>query len=203
MRDPNSLGRFSAGPSNDMSGNLRFLILNRFLMFVEFHFYFILIFLSFRKYPDFERKGKNTIVIWFVFGEIGWKYYWVQSAPTLFADGNPIIGINNKSLVSQYQQLEAKLRKLEESVVCCICVERKKDIIFRCGHGACQFCVKQLSVCHICQKPIEMKIQTFWLCVVPQQQCTQSTLSIDTPRKLVRWTTTAEWNQSFSVFCSI
>ena len=58
MRDPNSLGRFSAGPSNDMSGNLRFLILNRFLMFVEFHFYFILIFLSFRKYPDFERKGK-------------------------------------------------------------------------------------------------------------------------------------------------
>ena len=27
-------------------------------MFVEFHFYFILIFLSFRKYPDFERKGK-------------------------------------------------------------------------------------------------------------------------------------------------
>ena len=58
MRDPNSLGRFSAGPSNDMSGNLRFSILNQFFMFVEFHFYFIFIFLSFRKYPDFERKGK-------------------------------------------------------------------------------------------------------------------------------------------------
>ncbi|XP_022777727.1 E3 ubiquitin-protein ligase MIB2-like [Stylophora pistillata] len=76
-------------------------------------------------------------------------------------DGNPIIGINNKSLVLGYQQLEAKFRKLEESVVCCICVERKKDVIFRCGHGACQFCAEQLSVCHICQKPIEMKIQMF------------------------------------------
>ncbi|XP_066023099.1 E3 ubiquitin-protein ligase MIB2-like isoform X3 [Pocillopora verrucosa] len=76
-------------------------------------------------------------------------------------DGTPIIGINNKSLVSRYQQVEAKLRKLEESVVCCICVERKKDIIFRCGHGTCQFCAKQLSICHICQKHIEMKIQIF------------------------------------------
>ena len=62
MRDPNSLGQFSAGPSNDMSGNLRFLILNQFFMFVEFHFYFILIFLSFRKYPDFERKGKILLL---------------------------------------------------------------------------------------------------------------------------------------------
>nr|XP_058964216.1 E3 ubiquitin-protein ligase MIB2-like isoform X3 [Pocillopora verrucosa] len=76
-------------------------------------------------------------------------------------DGNPIIGINNKSLLSRYQQLEAKFRKLEEFVVCCICVERKKDVIFRCGHGTCQFCAKQLSICHICQKPIEMKIQMF------------------------------------------
>ena len=160
MRDPNSLGRFSAGPSNDMSGNLRFLFLTSFhVCWISFLFHFDFSELS--QISKFWEKGKNTIVIWFVFGEIGWKYYWVQFAPTLFADGNPIIGINNKSLVSQYQQLEAKLRKLEESVVCCICVERKKDIIFRCGHGACQFCVKQLSVCHICQKPIEMKIQTF------------------------------------------
>ena len=121
--------------------------------------------------PIFLEQGKkilcqlrNTIIIWFVLGEIGWKYYWIPFALTLFADGNPIIGMNNKSLLSRYQQLEAKFRKLEEFVVCCICVERKRDVIFRCGHGTCQFCAKQLSICHICQKPIDMKIQMFWLC---------------------------------------
>ena len=97
------------------------------------------------------------------------NYYRIPFALTLFADGNPIIGINNKSLVSRYRQLEAKFRKLEESVVCCICVERKKDVIFRCGHGACQLCTKQLSVCHICQKPIDIKIQLFLLRVVPRR----------------------------------
>ncbi|XP_078384514.1 uncharacterized protein LOC144666947 isoform X2 [Oculina patagonica] len=76
-------------------------------------------------------------------------------------DGSPIIEINNKSLVARYQKLEGKLRKLEESIQCCICVERKKNIIFLCGHGTCHSCAEQLKVCHICQKPIEMKISIF------------------------------------------
>ena len=38
MRDPNSLGRFSAGPSNDMSGNLRFLFLTSFSCLLNFIF---------------------------------------------------------------------------------------------------------------------------------------------------------------------
>lgn len=76
-------------------------------------------------------------------------------------DGTPIIGINSKSLVTKYQLLEGKLRKMEESVVCCICVERKKNIIFLCGHGTCHSCAEQLRICHICQKPIEKKIPIF------------------------------------------
>ena len=77
------------------------------------------------------------------------------------ADGTPIIGINSKSLVTKYQLLEAKLRKMEESIVCCICVERKKNVIFLCGHGTCHSCAEQLRICHICQKPIEKKIPMF------------------------------------------
>ena len=77
------------------------------------------------------------------------------------ADGTPIIGVNNKSLVTKYQLLEGKLRKMEESIVCCICVERKKNIIFLCGHGTCHSCAEQLRICHICKKPIEKKIAIF------------------------------------------
>ena len=62
MREPNSLRWFLAGPSNDMLGNRGCLILNQFLCFVEFHFYFILIILSFRKYPDFESEEKRFFV---------------------------------------------------------------------------------------------------------------------------------------------
>lgn len=76
-------------------------------------------------------------------------------------DGTPIIGVNSKSLITKYQLLEGKLRKMEESIVCCICVERKKNIIFLCGHGTCHSCAEQLRICHICKKPIEKKIAIF------------------------------------------
>lgn len=79
----------------------------------------------------------------------------------LFLDGTPITGINDKSLALKYQLLEGKMRKLEETIVCCICVERKKNVIFLCGHGTCQSCAQQLKTCPICQKPIEKKIPIF------------------------------------------
>ena len=72
MREPNSPRPFSAGPSNDMSGSLGFFILNQFSCLVEFHFHFIWIILSFRKYADFKSKKKkvlchlrNNTIIWF------------------------------------------------------------------------------------------------------------------------------------------
>lgn len=75
--------------------------------------------------------------------------------------GTPIIDVNNKSLAAKYQQLEGKIRKLEESILCCICVERKKNVVFLCGHGTCEYCAEQLKTCHICQKPIVKKIPIF------------------------------------------
>ena len=62
MREPNSLRWFSAGPLNDMLGNLEFLILNQFSYFVESHFYLIWIFRSFHKYSDFESEEERFFV---------------------------------------------------------------------------------------------------------------------------------------------
>ncbi|XP_067046975.1 ankyrin-3-like isoform X2 [Acropora muricata] len=76
-------------------------------------------------------------------------------------DGIPVIDVNNKSLATKYQALERKMRKLEESIECCICTERRKNVVFPCGHGTCRDCADQLVTCHICQKKITKKIQTF------------------------------------------
>ncbi|XP_015770068.1 PREDICTED: E3 ubiquitin-protein ligase MIB2-like isoform X3 [Acropora digitifera] len=76
-------------------------------------------------------------------------------------DGIPVISVNNKSLLTKYHTLEGKMRKLEESIECCICTTRKKNVVFLCGHGSCQYCADQLKTCHICQKEITRKIQIF------------------------------------------
>lgn len=38
--------------------------------------------------------------------------------------------------------LEQKYQDLEEQFLCSICMERKKNIVFLCGHGACQPCTQ-------------------------------------------------------------
>ncbi|KAK2559836.1 E3 ubiquitin-protein ligase MIB2 [Acropora cervicornis] len=79
----------------------------------------------------------------------------------LCSDGNPLISVNSQSLVTKYRKLEEKLRLLEESSQCCICTERKKNVVFQCGHGTCQYCAYRLETCHMCLKEITRKIQTF------------------------------------------
>ena len=53
---------------------------------------------------------------------------------------------------------------MEESIKCCICTERKKNVMFLCDHGTCQYCGGDMVTCHICQKEITKKIQTLSLC---------------------------------------
>ncbi|KAK3738857.1 hypothetical protein QZH41_015066, partial [Actinostola sp. cb2023] len=65
------------------------------------------------------------------------------------------------TMEDQLQAVEKKLRKLEESVTCCVCLSRRMNMVFPCGHGACQVCTEQLSVCAICKKDIERKIAMF------------------------------------------
>lgn len=63
-----------------------------------------------------------------------------------------------KNEIDFYQE---KIRTLEESLNCIICMERSKNITFMCGHQACSICSAPLKLCHICRKPITKKINTF------------------------------------------
>ncbi|CAD5122217.1 DgyrCDS10668 [Dimorphilus gyrociliatus] len=54
-----------------------------------------------------------------------------------------------------------KIRSLEDTITCNICMEREKNITFMCGHQACSICSTPLKSCHICRKPITKKINTF------------------------------------------
>ena len=57
----------------------------------------------------------------------------------------------------------SKAREQEEEddrALCNICLERRKDTAFLCGHQACAVCAQELpnNLCHICRKHIERKI---------------------------------------------
>lgn len=57
--------------------------------------------------------------------------------------------------------LEAKVHDWEEHYMCTICMERKKNVAFLCGHGACNVCVETLKCCHMCRGPISQKINLY------------------------------------------
>jgi E3 ubiquitin-protein ligase mind-bomb len=57
--------------------------------------------------------------------------------------------------------LEAKVHDWEEHYLCSICMERKKNVAFLCGHGACSQCVETLRCCHMCRGPISQKINLY------------------------------------------
>ncbi|KAH8357866.1 hypothetical protein KR200_011626 [Drosophila serrata] len=57
--------------------------------------------------------------------------------------------------------LENKVQEFEESHFCGICMERKRDVAFLCGHGACSHCAETLRTCHMCRKTILKKINLY------------------------------------------
>lgn len=57
--------------------------------------------------------------------------------------------------------LENKVQEFEESHFCGICMERKRDVAFLCGHGACSHCAETLRTCHMCRKTIQKKINLY------------------------------------------
>lgn len=60
-----------------------------------------------------------------------------------------------------HRELEARLQQLEEVYGCSICMERQRNVVFQCGHGACSSCAAGLTDCHMCRKAIEKKITIF------------------------------------------
>ncbi|RWS07269.1 E3 ubiquitin-protein ligase MIB2-like protein, partial [Dinothrombium tinctorium] len=57
--------------------------------------------------------------------------------------------------------LESKIAEIEEANSCGICMERIKNVVFLCGHGACVNCAQTLKTCHMCRKTITKKINCY------------------------------------------
>lgn len=57
--------------------------------------------------------------------------------------------------------LEKQLQEIKDQTVCAVCLDRRKNMIFLCGHGSCQLCGDKLSDCPLCRKPIEKRILLF------------------------------------------
>lgn len=57
--------------------------------------------------------------------------------------------------------LENKILEIEETHCCSICMERRRNVAFLCGHGACSKCSETLKTCHMCRKTIVKKINLY------------------------------------------
>lgn len=79
--------------------------------------------------------------------------------------GKPVVSSSpgSKPAVSleQYRQMEYRLQELEEAGGCGICLERRRNVAFLCGHAACAMCAQGLRVCHMCRQPITRKIPLY------------------------------------------
>ena len=67
----------------------------------------------------------------------------------------------NKPSTDRLKYLESKIADIEEAHSCSICMERCRSVAFMCGHSACFVCAKTLSTCHMCRKPITVKINLY------------------------------------------
>ena len=58
--------------------------------------------------------------------------------------------------------LESRLEARENVIQCQICMERDRNMVFLCGHGACKECSERLQICHVCRQTIQNRIPTYW-----------------------------------------
>ena len=76
------------------------------------------------------------------------------------SDGTPddeVVSLRTLKL----HDLEAKVQDFELAYLCSICMEKRKNVAFLCGHGACTSCVETLKSCHMCRGPISHKINLY------------------------------------------
>lgn len=63
--------------------------------------------------------------------------------------------------LERLRYLETRIADLEEANMCSICMERRRNVAFLCGHGACEHCAAPLKTCHMCRKVITKKINLY------------------------------------------
>ncbi|CAH1175954.1 unnamed protein product [Phaedon cochleariae] len=76
-------------------------------------------------------------------------------------DGRVIPAKSRQPSAERMRYLECKIAEIEESHACSICMERKKNVVFLCGHSTCARCADTLKICHMCRKTITKKIPIY------------------------------------------
>lgn len=76
-------------------------------------------------------------------------------------DGRIIQCKSRQPSAERLRYLEAKIQEIENAHCCFICMERKKNVVFLCGHGACENCSQTLKICHMCRETITKKINLY------------------------------------------
>ncbi|PAA50284.1 hypothetical protein BOX15_Mlig014167g1 [Macrostomum lignano] len=61
----------------------------------------------------------------------------------------------------EMQKIQQQLLDIREQTSCPVCLDRLKNMVFLCGHGTCQHCGDQMTVCPICRKPIERRVLVY------------------------------------------
>ncbi|KAK7791090.1 hypothetical protein R5R35_000511 [Gryllus longicercus] len=79
----------------------------------------------------------------------------------LTQDGRIIPCKSRQPSTERLRYLESKIAEIEEAHCCSICMERRRNVVFLCGHGACEKCSTTLKICHMCRKTITKKINLY------------------------------------------
>ncbi|EDO44606.1 predicted protein [Nematostella vectensis] len=80
-----------------------------------------------------------------------------QAPPPLSERGECKQEITNQEL----SQLQQQLQDMKEQTMCPVCMDRRKNLIFLCGHGTCQLCGDRMQECPMCRKTVERRILLF------------------------------------------
>ena len=75
----------------------------------------------------------------------------------LLVDKNALLADKNALLAEKTTQLE----DAQNERTCGICLDRKKEVVFPCGHTSCWQCSLTLVKCHICRKGIRCKLRFY------------------------------------------
>lgn len=85
----------------------------------------------------------------------------VPVARRVTKDGRVIPPKSRQPSAERMRYLECKIAEIEESHACSICMEKKRNVVFMCGHSACSKCADTLKTCHMCRKAITQKIPIY------------------------------------------
>ena len=81
-----------------------------------------------------------------------------------FSEGAPVSTstlMDETDYAERIRRLESQLQARDDVILCQICMERDKNVVFFCGHSACKECSERLEHCHVCRQTIQNRIRFY------------------------------------------